>query len=678
MFRRPIKETAAEFPAELASLESMRAVVRRALADSRLPSSDVEQMVLALEEAATNTIRHSYVESSGSIKLVITLYRRRVSISLRDTGRPYFPDEKTEVSLDRLVETSRKGGLGQMMIQRLMDDVQYIAGDGYNELLMTKLLPRRMIGSSPLKSRALNLRARFSMATMAIMLFVVGGSYYIMETRVVSGIITKQQEHMLALGTSAAALAGAYILNHRAFVEFDELAFSYSKQHSDIKRVTIVDSANYILADSKDVKLIRTGYVPPALDSGAQHSELAESSQPSQALPQPIPFEQDGLALNYVSIPIVSHGVTLGSVGLQFGSQSIIEEIADARTDTFVLLGVELLVGLILIFLLSNYFVKPIVAITEQVRRFGEGTDDLAAHSASLENASDGAEEFFIIGKALNSMMTRLRKDSAEALKRQKLDREIDLAGEIQKTLLPREKPSIPGLDVESFYRSASQVGGDLYDVFPVGEDKRCLVVADVSGKGVPASLIMSVLRTVIRFKADGQSSPAAILKSVEEYMTVDIPSGVFITVALAIYDSSSSEFRYASAGHNPLIFFRSQRSEFELVNPRGSPLGLGELSADDGPRFSEERLLIQPGDFLCLYTDGLSDAVNPSGERLGADGLLSILESAHQRSVELGSSGASSLVQDVIIELDKFRGGAEAEDDMTLVIGRASLTATG
>lgn len=641
----------------------MRAVVRRALADSRLKSGEIEQMVLALEEAATNIIRHSYVESSGSIRLVITLYRRRVCISLRDTGRPYFPDEKTAVSLDRLVETSRKGGLGQMMIQRLMDDVQYIAGDGFNELLMTKLLPGRMIGSSPLKSRALNLRARFSLATMAIMLLVVGGSYYAMETRVVSGIITKQQEHMLALGQSAAALAGAYILNHRTVVEFDELAFSYSAQHSDIKRVTIVDSSNRILADSKDVKLIRTDYAPPA---GISEAAAA-------MIPQAIPFEQDGLALSYISIPIVSQSVALGSIALQFGSESIVEKIAEARTDTFVLLGAELLVGLLLIFLLSNYFVKPIVAITEQVRRFGEGTDDLAEHSASLESASDGAEEFFIIGKALNRMMTRLRKDNAEALRRQELDREIDVAAEIQKTLLPSEKPSIPGLDIDSFYRSAAKVGGDLYDVFPVGENRHCLVVADVSGKGVPASLIMSVLRTVIRFKADGQRSPVAILKSVEDYMTVDIPSGIFITVGLAIYDSSKSEFRYASAGHNPLIFFDSKRSNFRLVNPRGRPLGLSELTADGGTRFSEERLLIQPGDFLCLYTDGLTEALNASGERLGSEGLVSLLQNAHE-----GADDSSGLVRDVLIELDKYRGSVEAEDDMTLVIGRAPLSAAG
>ncbi len=669
MFRRPIKETAAEFPADLASLESMRSVVRRALSVTRLASSDIEQMVLALEEAATNVIRHSYVETSGSIKLVITLYRRRVSISLRDTGRPYFPDEKTEVSLNRLVETSRKGGLGQMMIQRLMDDVQYIAGDGFNELLMTKLLPGRMIGSSPLKSRALSLRARFSLATMAIMLLVVGGSYYAMETRVVSGIIIKQQEHMLALGQSAVALSGAYILNHRTFVEFDELAFSYSEQHTDIKRVTIIDATNHILADSKDVKLIRTEYAPPGASPGVTLNTPE---------PQLIAFEQDGLALNYVSIPIVSQDVVLGSVALQFGSESIVEKVADARTATFVLLGAELLVGMLLIFLLSNYFVKPIVAITEQVRRFGEGTDDLAEHSASLESASDGAEEFFIIGKALNSMMTRLRKDNAEALKRQKLDREIDVAGEIQKTLLPREKPSVPGLDIDSFYRAAAKVGGDLYDVFPVGENRHCLVVADVSGKGVPASLIMSALRTVIRFKADGQHSPVAVLKSVEDYMTVDIPSGIFITVGLAIYDSSSSEFRYASAGHNPLIFFDSKRSSFSQVNPRGAPLGLSELTAKGETRFSEERLLIQPGDFLCLYTDGLSDALNANGERLGPEGLVALLQNAHERTNQEGGANASGMVKDVLIELDKYRGAVEAEDDMTLVIGRASLSAAG
>ncbi len=133
-----------------------------------------------------------------------------------------------------------------------------------------------------------------------------------------------------------------------------------------------------------------------------------------------------------------------------------------------------------------------------------------------------------------------------------------------------------------------------------------------------------------------------------------------------------------ASAGHNPLIFFNSKRSNFTLVNPRGAPLGLSELTADGATRFSEERLLIQPGDFLCLYTDGLTEALNASGERLGPEGLVSILQSAHERAAQADSADSSGLVRDGLFELDKFRGSVEAEDDMTLVIGRAPLSAAG
>ncbi|MFQ5607386.1 MAG: SpoIIE family protein phosphatase, partial [Candidatus Zixiibacteriota bacterium] len=660
MFRKPIKETAAEFPAELSALEGMRDVVRRSLAESRLQSREIEQMVLALEEAATNIIRHSYLESGGKIKLTITRYRKRVNISLRDTGRPYYPEEKSDVSLSRLVDTSRKGGLGQMMIQRLMDDVQYIAGDGYNELLMTKLLSPSKLIAAPLRSRAVNLRARFSLATLAIMLLVVGGSYYVMETRVVSGIISKQRESMLTLGESAASLAGAYILNNRTFVEFDELAYSYGTQHSDIRRVTIIDSTNHVLADSREVRRIRTEYSAP-LDVASDSALKAQ------------PFVADGEELYYLMIPIISQSAKLGTLALEFGSNSVVEKVAEARTDTFVLIAVELLVGLLLIYLLSNYFVRPIVAITEQVRRFGESADDIASHSANLESAADGAEEFFVISKALNSMMTRLRKDSAERVEREILDREIDFAGDIQKTLLPRERPNVPGLDIGSFYRAASQVGGDLYDVFPVGEGRHCLVVADVSGKGVPASLIMSVLRTVVRFKADGERSPARILQGIEDYLTVDIPAGVFITVALAIYDNANGELRYASAGHNPLIYYQSRQQEFSLVNPKGSPLGLGTLSETSGagPRFAETSLMLQADDILCLYTDGLSELVNSSGDRLGPEGLASLLERVQHGAAESAPLAADNLVSGLVSELDSYRAGEDQDDDMTLVIGR-------
>jgi len=652
MFSKAIKETKSEFPAEMSTLERVRSMAREALSESRLDSGDVEKVCLALEEAVTNVIRHAYVGSSGTIQLKIISYPSRVIISLTDHGRPYFPEAKRDVSLSRLVETSRKGGLGQMMIEKLMDDVQYIVGDDYNELRLTKMTPGRFASANPLKWRAMSLRARFSLATGLIVLLIVVGSYYFIESTMIAGIKSKQTENMQSLTQSAASLAGRYILNGRTFVEFDELAYNLSSQSSDLARVTLVDTAGVILADSKDIKLLHKPYTPP------EELSAEDSQHPGMRT-----FTLHGERMNYLRTPIMNQGRKLGEVIIEFNSKSVDAEVAAARTETFILIGLELLLGLIGIYLLSNYFVRPIIAITEQVERFSSGGE-------AGELPVEGAEEFFIISRALNEMMTRIRRDSVKRAESEKLDKEFEIAGEIQKTLMPRSIPSIPGLDLGFFYRPASHLGGDLYDVFDIGDGRYCLIVADVSGKGVPASLVMSVLRTVVRFKAPGEQSPAAILRKVEEHITLDIPEGIFITAGLAVYDSASREFRFVSAGHNPLIHYRSADGAFELVNPKGAPLGVSSFSADTSsqPIHEEKRFILAAGDFLCVYTDGLSDLTNESGKRLGPEGLMEILESVAPESKE---ADASQLVGTLVEKLDSYRGAESQDDDMTILVGK-------
>ncbi|MFQ5608532.1 MAG: ATP-binding protein, partial [Candidatus Zixiibacteriota bacterium] len=319
MFQSPAKEIHAEFPASLQSLDKMRAVARDALGETLLSDRDVTQVCLALEEAASNIIRHAYNGSEGELSLKFVTYRRRVIISLIDHGRPYFPETRDSVSLTRLVETSRKGGLGQMMIDRLMDDVQYIVGSDRNELRMTKLLPRRFAARSPLKGRAFSLRTRFSLATGAIMLAIIAGSYYFMETRIVSGVSERVRANMRSLAGSTASLAAGYVLNERTFVEFDELVYSAASQSEDIQRVTIIDTLGVILADSKDIANIRSPYTPPdgAGDSDGDAETWVDLT--------------DG---SFLSVPIMSQGKRLGTVAVEYSDNSFTEEIRRARVAT--------------------------------------------------------------------------------------------------------------------------------------------------------------------------------------------------------------------------------------------------------------------------------------------------------------------------------------------------------
>lgn len=326
---------------------------------------------------------------------------------------------------------------------------------------------------------------------------------------------------------------------------------------------------------------------------------------------------------------------------------------------------VLLLFGVLGIYFLSNYFVDPIVKITRRVRRFTSG--DLES-----ELPLEGAEEFFEISKAFNEMMTRLSRDRKNIVAREKLAKEIEVASQIQKTLLPHRLPPVPGLELDAFYRAALTVGGDLYDVFKISPERYCLTVADVSGKGVPASLVMSMLRTVIQIQAANAVSAKETLVKVNDYLERNIPPGMFITVLLVIYESPTRRINLVSAGHNPMLLYEAATGDVLKVNPAGMPLG---MPATLGPSFEERleqvSLTLEEGDTFFIFTDGITEATNREGRHYGLDRLIDFVGS----EVAQGSSEEiSSLSKALVSELDDFSGFAKPSDDITFIIARSHL----
>ncbi len=282
---------------------------------------------------------------------------------------------------------------------------------------------------------------------------------------------------------------------------------------------------------------------------------------------------------------------------------------------------IGLSIGIGGIYLLSSYFVSPIVRITERVRKFSSG-------DIETELPLEGVEEYFEISKALNEMMSRLRRDQENIIEREKVAKEIEVAGQIQKTLLPARLPDIPGLKLDAFYRAASRIGGDLYDIFRIDDENYCLLVADVSGKGIPASLVMSVLRTVIRIRARGKISAHQILVDVDEFIRDDIPRGIFITVCLAVYNSRSRTMNVVSAGHNPLVLFDGAAQRAELINPSGVPLGLPLDTRDSfGEKLVEQTIDVERGDIIFIYSDGITESMNRTGEKYGMERLVALFD---------------------------------------------------
>lgn len=256
-----------------------------------------------------------------------------------------------------------------------------------------------------------------------------------------------------------------------------------------------------------------------------------------------------------------------------------------------------------------------------------------------------------------------LRKD-AEDRERALRERDLRLAGEVQHQLRPHVFPDIGEVEIEALSQASLHIGGDYYDVLPVDERRWGFVIADVAGKGPAAALMMAACRATLRLCAAGQPSAAAVVSRVNRALHADMPRGMFISLFYGILDLDTNRLTYVRAGHEPALLLRAGRPEPELLSAGGLALGF-----DEGPVFDamlEEAVLdLGPGDLLALYTDGITEAANASGEEFGRDRLVTTL--AGQEQIPL-----PRVVEKLNRYLRQFSALASRNDDRTLLLVRA------
>jgi serine phosphatase RsbU (regulator of sigma subunit) len=242
-------------------------------------------------------------------------------------------------------------------------------------------------------------------------------------------------------------------------------------------------------------------------------------------------------------------------------------------------------------------------------------------------------------------------------LARQRLETELSLAHAIQRGFLPETVPVIPGYELAAAWEPARQIGGDFYDFIPLPDGRLGLVVGDVADKGIPAALYMALARTTMRLVAPRNPSPAAALQRVNTAILDTSYSDMFVTIYYAVLDPTTHDVVCASAGHGLAVHVTAKGTTF--VRGRGSALGVLPTIT-----IAEERLQLAPGDYLVLYTDGLTDAVNLALEDFGEARLVAFLE-AHR------GLSASDLVTRLAETLQAWCGDALRFDDYTLLVVR-------
>jgi sigma-B regulation protein RsbU (phosphoserine phosphatase) len=249
-----------------------------------------------------------------------------------------------------------------------------------------------------------------------------------------------------------------------------------------------------------------------------------------------------------------------------------------------------------------------------------------------------------------------------EAGEKKLMDRDLEIARDIQRILLPEAAPEFAGYELSGLSLAARHLSGDYFDYIPLDANRLAVAIADVSGKGVPASLIMAMCRSVLRREATDSAGASAsnILRQVNHHLYPDIKEDMFISMAYVILDGAGGQVSLARAGHDAPLLYRAATTEVEKLSPKGMALGI-----DSGEVFNrvcaDLSLVMEPGDCMLLYTDGATEATNHQGVEYGVDRLIQALRAS-------ASHGASEVLRHLAEDVRNFTGHDLKHDDFTLI----------
>ncbi|MDR1377730.1 MAG: SpoIIE family protein phosphatase [Synergistaceae bacterium] len=346
-------------------------------------------------------------------------------------------------------------------------------------------------------------------------------------------------------------------------------------------------------------------------------------------------------------------------------SVDISMDMINARINKLIATIVLIIASVLSLFIIGYFFVirltvlKPIDTLGKAAKTIvREQMDDLATFSVNIKTGDELeslADAFTRMARELHVYILNLSMVTAE---KERIGAELSVAANIQANMLPRVFPPFPNrreIDIYASMRPAKEVGGDFYDFFFVNDSVLAIVIADVSGKGVPAALFMVVARTLIKSYAQSGKLLSEVFANVNNALCENNETSMFVTTFMGFLDLNTGDLAYVNAGHNPPLL--SQSGEFEYMKLKS---GLA-LAAMEDVRYREGFVTLDKSDVLFLYTDGVTEATDRQGELFGETRLKKKLRA-------LTGSSVKDLVSAVNAEIDAFTDGAEQSDDITLL----------
>ncbi len=352
--------------------------------------------------------------------------------------------------------------------------------------------------------------------------------------------------------------------------------------------------------------------------------------------------------------PIISTGWSFANA---VAESKITEPVRSQLLIAAIALFILIFLVICSVLFVSNNLTAPIRRLATAVNRIGQGELD-----TKVTKIKSG-DELGQLSTGFNDMVDKLNQHvealSKEMSARRLVENELSIAREIQSSLLPRTFPPFPNkteFDLYARNEAARHVAGDFYDFFFVNENTLMIVMADVSGKGIPAAMIMAVTRTIIRNLANTGQSPARILEEANKLLIESRTQPIFVTVFLGCYDTVSGTLTYANAGHHPAYLINQQGE----INSTGEATGtiVGML---DEATYENNSLILAPENYLVLYTDGIPEARSPEKQFFGDENFKKLLS-------EKAGKSTHEICDDIVDRVTEFQAG-ELADDITLLV---------
>jgi len=488
-----------------------------------------------------------------------------------------------------------------------------------------------------------SIRLEFALYVSGLILVIMVATGYVITDKYSDTVTQNVIDNLLSQARAYSGPAGKLIIStgEPDALMLNNICKKLADNNPELYWAGITDNRGLFLAHTDLKQVIAETHIP-----GLQHQASEVALRDGESL---------SLANDTIKIvvPIMDRDIQLGMLGVA----SSVREIASARSTSIVTVAtitlLMIIIGLPLVVIVLHRKLRPIRLITDSLKQVD--VEDLI-----LDIPVSSKNEFGYLSETLRVLGSRLNLAQRELVEKQRIERELEIATEIQANMLPRQYPIAENYQFSGTYRSAREVGGDYYDFIDIDDNHIAVLVADVSGKSLPGMLVMLLTRNIVTRLARSIRQPARLLCETNRELLGSIGKGMFVTMFYGVLNKTSGEFTFASAGHNPWIRLNSRTASFEKIKTNGYPLGFMAPAKFD-QRLETGRHTFSGEEWMILYTDGINEAQNTDREEFGMDRFMQTLKSS------LGND-PEQMVQSTLQRLDEFVETAPQYDDITLV----------